>query len=153
MPYLGAQKRAVAVEYTLAILKPDCVRKNLVGEVIRRMEAGGFRVRAMKMMRLSRKEAEAFYAVHAQRPFFGELTRFMSSGPCVPMVLEREDAVSAFRQLIGATDPKEALPGTIRRDLASSRGENIVHGSDSVENARKEVAYFFSDRSLVALSS
>lgn len=141
------------MDFTLAILKPDCVRKNLVGEVIRRMEAGGFRVRAMKMMRLSRREAEGFYAVHAQRPFFGELTRFMSSGPCVPMVLEREDAVSAFRELIGATDPKDALPGTIRHDLASSKGENIVHGSDSAENARKEAAYFFSDRALVALST
>ena len=141
------------MDFTLAILKPDCVRKNLVGEAIRRIEAGGFRVRAMKMMRLSRREAEGFYAVHAQRPFFGELTSFMSSGPCVPMVLEREDAVSAFRELIGATDPEDALPGTIRHDLASSKGENIVHGSDSAENARKEAAYFFSDRALVALSA
>ena len=141
------------MDYTLAILKPDCVRKSLIGEVIRRAEAGGFRVRAMQMMRLSRREAEGFYAVHAQRPFFGELTRFMSGGPCVPMVLEREDAVSAFRELIGATDPAEALPGTIRHDLASSKGENIVHGSDSAENARKEAAYFFADRALVALSA
>ncbi len=141
------------MERTLAILKPDCVRKNLVGEVLRRIEADGFRICALRMMRLTREEAEGFYAAHAARAFFEELTTFMSSGPCVPMVLEREDAVAAFRALIGATDPAEAEAGTIRCDLASSKGENMVHGSDSTANARMEAAYFFPGHILVTLSA
>ncbi len=142
----------MAVERTLAILKPDCVRKNLIGEVIRRIQEAGFRVCAMKMVRLTKPEAEGFYAVHQGRPFFEELTTFMSSGPCVPIVLEKEDAVTAFRTLIGATDPAEADEGTIRRAFADSKGENIVHGSDSVENGRLESNYFFPEHVIVANS-
>jgi nucleoside-diphosphate kinase len=137
------------MEQTLAILKPDCVRRGLIGEVIRRIEAAGFRIRAMKMVHLTKKEAEGFYAVHRGRPFFEELTTFMSSGPCVPMVLEKENAVADFRALIGATDPAEAEEGTIRRAFAESKGQNIVHGSDSVENARIEISYFFPSIELV----
>ncbi len=140
----------MAVERTLAILKPDCVRKNLIGEVLKRIEEAGFRIRALKMVHLSRQEAEGFYAVHRGRPFFEELTTFMSSGPCVPVVLEKENAVEAYRRLIGATDPAEAEPGTIRRDFADSKGQNIVHGSDSVENGRIESSYFFPEHIIVA---
>lgn len=137
---------------TLAILKPDCVEKNLVGEAIRRIQDAGFSVRALKMVKLTKTEAEGFYAVHRGRPFFGELVEFMSSGPCVPMVLEKENAVADFRTLIGATDPAEAAPGTIRRDLAESKGRNIVHGSDSLENGRLEANYFFPEYEIVANS-
>ncbi len=140
----------MAVERTLTILKPDCVRKNLIGEVTRRIQEAGFRILAMKMIRMTRAEAEGFYDVHRGRPFFDELTAFMSSGPCVPMVLEKDNAVAAFRALIGATDPAEADPGTIRRDLAESKGENIVHGSDSPENGRLESNYFFPEHEIVA---
>lgn len=140
----------MAAERTLAILKPDCVRKNLIGEVIRRIQNAGFTVRALQMQQLSRAEAEEFYSVHRERPFFGELVDFMTSGPCVPMVLEKENAVSDFRKLIGATDPEEAEAGTIRRDLADNKGQNIVHGSDSVENGRVESNYFFSEAEIVA---
>ena len=142
----------MAIERTLAILKPDCVRKNLVGEVIRRIQEDGFTVRAMKMVQLTKKEAEGFYAVHRGRPFFDELTDFMSSGPCVPVVLEKEDAISSFRTLIGATDPAEAEEGTIRRAFADNKGQNIVHGSDSPENGRLEAAYFFPEHDIVANS-
>ena len=140
----------MAVELTLAILKPDCVRKNLIGEVISRIQKAGFRVCALKMVQLTRREAENFYAVHRERPFFGELVQFMTSGPCVPIALEKDDGVSAFRSLIGATDPSEADDGTIRAEFADSRGENIVHGSDSVENGRVEVAYFFPEHVFVS---
>lgn len=140
----------MSVQRTLAILKPDCVEKQLIGEVIRRMQAAGFAVRAMKLVRLSKQEAEGFYAVHRGRPFFPELTDFMSSGPCVPIVLEKENAVADFRVLIGATDPAEAEPGTIRRDLAESKGRNIVHGSDSAENGLAESNYFFPEHEIVA---
>ncbi|GIV61881.1 MAG: nucleoside diphosphate kinase [Rhodothermaceae bacterium] len=140
----------MAVERTLAILKPDCVRKNLIGEVIRRIQEAGFTIRAMKMIRLTKQEAEGFYAVHRGRPFFDDLTTFMSSGPCVPIVLEKENAVADFRALIGATDPAEAAEGTIRRAFADSKGENIVHGSDSVENGRLEANYFFPEHEIVA---
>ena len=142
----------MAVERTLAILKPDCVRKNLIGEVIRRIQEAGFRVCALKMVRLTKQEAEGFYAVHQGRPFFEELTTFMSSGPCVPIVLEKDDAVAAFRTLIGATDPAEADEGTIRRDFADNKGQNIVHGSDSVENGQLESNYFFPEHVVVANS-
>lgn len=142
----------MAVERTLAILKPDCVRKNLIGEVIKRIQEAGFTIRAMKMVRLTKAEAEGFYAVHRGRPFFGELTDFMSSGPCVPLVLEKENAVADYRSLIGATNPAEAEEGTIRRDFADSVGENIAHGSDSVENGKIEAAYFFPEHIVVANS-
>jgi nucleoside-diphosphate kinase len=140
----------MAVERTLAICKPDCVRRNLVGEVVKRIQDAGFQVRAMKMVRLTKQEAEGFYAVHRGRLFFGELTTFMSSGPCVPLVLEKENAVADYRELIGATDPAEAAQGTIRRDLAESKGQNIVHGSDSAENGRLESNYFFPEHEIVA---
>ena len=140
----------MAVERTLAILKPDCVRKNLIGEVIRRIQNAGFTIRALQMKQLSQAEAEGFYAVHRERPFFGELVEFMTSGPCVPIVLEKENAVSDFRKLIGATDPEEAEAGTIRKDFADNKGQNIVHGSDSVENGRIESNYFFPEADIVA---
>lgn len=142
----------MAVERTLAICKPDCVRRNLVGEVVKRIQDAGFQIRAMKMVRLTKQEAEGFYAVHRGRPFFEELTTFMSSGPCVPIVLEKENAVADYRTLIGATDPADAAEGTIRRDLAESKGQNIVHGSDSPENGRLESNYFFPEHEIVANS-
>jgi nucleoside-diphosphate kinase len=140
----------MAVERTLTILKPDCVRKNLIGEVTRRIQEAGFRIVAMKMTRLTEDTAGGFYAVHKERPFFDELVEFMSSGPCVPMILEKENAIEDFREFIGATDPNEAEEGTIRADFADSVGENIIHGSDSVENGKKEAAYFFSEADVVA---
>lgn len=140
----------MAVERTLAILKPDCVRKEKVGEVLRRIQEAGFQIRAMKMITLSKREAEGFYAVHKDKPFFSDLTDFMSSGPCVPVVLEKENAIEDFRELIGATDPAEAKEGTIRSDFAGSIQENIVHGSDSPENGRKEASYFFAEHEIVA---
>lgn len=139
----------MAVERTLAILKPDCVRRNLAGQVLARIEQAGFNVLALKTVRLTSETAGGFYAVHRGRPFFDDLVAFMSSGTCVPIALEKENAVADFRTLIGATDPKEAAAGTIRKDFATSKGENIVHGSDSPENGRIEVAYFFSERELV----
>jgi len=140
----------MAVERTLSILKPDCVRKNLVGEVIKRIQAAGFTIAAMKMTRLTRDTAGGFYAVHKGKPFYEDLCTFMSSGPCIPMVLEKENAVKDFRTLIGATDPADAEEGTIRADYADSVGENIVHGSDSVENGKLESAYFFTEAEIVA---
>ncbi len=142
----------MAIERTLAIIKPDAVRKNLIGEIVSRIQKDGFTVRAMKLVRLTKAEAEGFYAVHKDRPFFGELTEFMSSGPCVPIVLEKENAVADYRALIGATNPAEAAEGTIRRDFADSVGENAVHGSDSVENGRLEANYFFAEHEIVANS-
>jgi nucleoside-diphosphate kinase len=135
-------------ERTLAILKPDCVQKNLVGQVLSRIEKAGFTLLGMKMVRLTRETAGGFYAVHRGRPFYDELVRFMSSGVCVPIALEKENAVGDFRKLIGATDPKDAEPGTVRKDFASSKGENIVHGSDSAENGKIEVAFFFSEKEI-----
>jgi nucleoside-diphosphate kinase len=137
------------VERTLAILKPDCVRKNVCGKVLAKIEASGFTILGMKMVKLTKETAGGFYAVHRERPFFGELTSFMSSGRCIPIALEKENAVADFRKLIGATDPKDADPGTIRKEFASSKGENIVHGSDSVENGRMEIGFFFSEKELV----
>jgi nucleoside-diphosphate kinase len=137
------------VERTLAILKPDCVKKNLSGTVIARIEAAGFRILGMKMVKLTRETAGGFYEVHRERAFFNDLVAFMSSGKCVPIALEKENAVTDFRKLIGATDPAEADPGTIRKDFASSKGENIVHGSDSPENGRIEIGYFFSEKELI----
>ncbi|SHE78005.1 nucleoside diphosphate kinase [Fodinibius roseus] len=140
----------MAVERTLTILKPDCVRKELIGEVTRRIQEAGFTIVAMKMTRLTPDTAGGFYAVHRERPFYDELCEFMSSGPCVPMILEKENAIEDFRTFIGATDPAEADEGTIRADFADSVGENIIHGSDSVENGKKEAAYFFTEAEVVA---
>lgn len=136
---------------TLAILKPDCVRKNLVGEVIARMQKADFKIVGMKMIRLTKEAAGEFYAVHRQRPFYNDLVEYMTSGTCVPMVLEKDNAFEEFRKFIGATDPKEAAAGTIRRDYAESKQENIVHGSDSPENAAREISFFFSEREIVEL--
>ena len=133
----------MAVEQTLSIIKPDAVKKNVIGKIIARFEAAGLRVVEARMVHLSRKEAEGFYAVHRERPFFKDLTRYMSSGPILVQVLEGENAVAKNRELMGATNPKEAAPGTIRADFADSIDANAVHGSDSPENARKEIAYFF----------
>ena len=136
------------IERTLAILKPDCVRKNLQGEVIARIQKSGFKILGMKMARLSPISAGAFYAVHKERPFFTGLVGFMCSGACMPIALEKENAVEDFRTLIGKTDPAEAASGTIRKLYADSKGENIVHGSDSAENGRIEVGFFFSEKEL-----
>ena len=141
----------MSVERTLTILKPDCVKKELIGEVIKRIQEAGFRIVAMKMMQLTQITAGGFYAVHKERPFYRELCDFMSSGPCVPMVLEKENAVSDFRAFIGATNPAEAEEGTIRADFADSVGENIIHGSDSVENGQLESNYFFAESDIVAV--
>src|ERR687896_2034117 len=129
---------------TFGIIKPDAVRAGKTGAVLQRVIDGGFRVRAMKLIHLTRAEAEGFYAVHRERPFFGELTEFMSSGPCVVMALEKEGAVKAWRDLMGATNPAEATEGTLRKEFGGSMGENAVHGSDSEENAGIEISYFFS---------
>lgn len=134
---------------TFAIIKPDAVRAGNFGHIIQRISESGFAIRAMKMMHLSLKEAEGFYAVHRERPFFAGLTQFMSSAPCVVMVLQKEDAVRAWRDLMGATDPANAADRTLRKDFGASVGENAVHGSDSNENATIEIAYFFSQIEIV----
>ncbi|MGB3399215.1 MAG: nucleoside-diphosphate kinase [Candidatus Deferrimicrobiaceae bacterium] len=134
---------------TLSIIKPDGVGKGLVGEVIRRFEKEGIRIVAMRMFRLTRREAEGFYAVHRERPFFGSLTEFISSGPVVVMVLEGDDVIARNRALMGATDPKKADKGTIRADFAHNVEQNIVHGSDAPETAETEIRYFFSDLELM----
>ena len=139
----------MAVERTLSILKPDATRRNLTGQINARFEENGLRIIAQKRIWMSRKEAEGFYAVHKDRPFFGELTEFMSSGPCVPLVLERDDAVAKWREVIGATNPADAAEGTIRKQFATSMGENAVHGSDSAENGVKEGRYFFPESEIV----
>lgn len=131
------------MERTLVMVKPDAVRRNQVGEVIRRFEAAGLTIRALKMLHLERREAEGFYQVHRGRPFFESLTQFMSSGASVAMVLEGPDAIARVRKLMGATDPAKAEAGTIRKDLASSIEQNAVHGSDSPESAAYEIPYFF----------
>ncbi len=138
---------------TLTILKPDCVRKQLIGAVIDKIERAGFRIVAMKKTKLTKETAGEFYAVHRQRPFYGELVEFMSSGPCVPMILEKDNAVEDFRKLIGATDPAEAAEGTVRKLYADSKGENIVHGSDSDENAQIESSFFFSTEEAVRVNN
>jgi nucleoside-diphosphate kinase len=133
------------MERTLSIIKPDAVAKGVIGKIIDRFESNGLRVAAMKKMKLSDELAGKFYAIHQERPFFGELVEFMTSGPVVVMVLEGEGAVAKNRDLMGATNPKEAAPGTIRADFAESIDANAVHGSDSAENAAKEISQFFSD--------
>lgn len=138
------------MERTLCIIKPDAVRKNAAGEIIAMIQKAGFKILAMKMTRLSKDQAGEFYGVHRERGFYGELCEFMSSGAIVPIALEKENAVADYRALIGATDPAEAAEGTIRKAFASSKGENAVHGSDSVENGRLEIAFFFSESEIVA---
>jgi nucleoside-diphosphate kinase len=133
----------MALERTLSIVKPDGVQKNLIGEVYRRFEQAGLKIIAARMMQLTQAQAEGFYAVHRERPFFRDLVKYMISGPVIVQVLEGENAVVRNRDLMGATDPRKADKGTIRADLASSIEENVVHGSDSVENARSEIAFFF----------
>lgn len=130
-------------ETTLSIVKPDGTSKNLIGEVIRRFESNNLKVVALKMVHLTKKQAEGFYAVHRDRPFFQSLTDFMSSGPCVIVVLEGENAIATTRKIMGATNPEDAEEGTIRRDHASDIEKNIVHGSDSKESAEYEINYFF----------
>ena len=134
---------------TFGIIKPDAVRAGNQGKIVDRILAAGFKIRGMKLIHQTLKEAEGFYAIHAERSFFGELTEFMSSGPCVVLALEKDDAVPAWRALMGATNPAEAAAGTLRRDFATSIGENAVHGSDSDENAAIEIAYFFSKLELI----
>ncbi len=133
----------MSIETTLSILKPDAVRKNAIGQIIARFEAAGFKVVAARMLHLSRREAEAFYAVHRERPFFRDLVDFMVSGPIFVQALEGENAIAKNRDLMGATDPKKAAPGTIRADFADSIDANAVHGSDGAQTATVEVAFFF----------
>jgi nucleoside-diphosphate kinase len=140
----------MALERTFSIVKPDGVQKNLIGEVYRRFEQAGLRVIAARMTQLTQTQAEGFYAVHRERPFFKDLVKYMISGPVMLQVLEGENAVAKNRELMGATDPKKADKGTIRADLASSIEENVVHGSDSAENAKGEIAYFFAATDLCA---
>lgn len=140
----------MAVERTLSIIKPDAVAKNVIGGIYSRFEQAGLRIVAARMHHLSRAEAEGFYAVHRERGFFKDLIDFMISGPVIIQVLEGENAVLKHRDIMGATDPKKAAPGTIRADFASSIDENAVHGSDSAENAAREIAYFFRETELCA---
>ncbi len=137
------------MEQTLSIIKPDAVAKGVIGKIMDRFESNGLRIAAAKKMQLSEADAQAFYAVHAERPFFKDLVEFMISGPVVAMVLEGEGAMAKNRDLMGATNPQEAEPGTIRADFADSIDANAVHGSDSVENAKNEIKFFFSDREIV----
>jgi nucleoside-diphosphate kinase len=137
------------VESTLSIIKPDAVAKNVIGKIVDRFESNGLKIAAMKKVQLSQADAEAFYAVHASRPFFGDLVKFMISGPVVIMVLEGENAVLKNRDLMGATNPKEATKGTIRADFADSIDANAVHGSDSLENAKNEIDFFFARREIL----
>ena len=136
------------MQRTLSIIKPDAVKKNVVGKIIDRFESNGLRIAAVKKIQLSKCDAKAFYAVHKDRPFFNDLVEFMISGPVVVMVLEGDNAVAKNRELMGATNPKEAAPGTIRADFADSIDANAVHGSDSLENAVNEVNFFFASREI-----
>lgn len=138
------------MQRTLCIIKPDGVRSNNVGNIVAMIQKAGFRILGLKMIRLSKEQAGEFYAVHKERPFYGELVNFMSSGPIVPIALEKDNAVADWRALIGSTDPAEAAEGTIRKLYAASKGENAVHGSDSEENGRLEVAFFFAESEIAA---
>jgi nucleoside-diphosphate kinase len=139
----------VALERTFAIIKPDAVSKGQQGEILSRIHKAGFKIVALKTMRLTKEEAGGFYAVHKERPFFGELTDFMSSGKIVALVLETDGAIKKWRDAMGATDPKKAEPGTIRRDLGTSIGNNCTHGSDALETAAFEIGYFFAGLELI----
>lgn len=140
----------MAIERTISIIKPDAVAKNVIGEIYSRFEKAGLRIVAAKMVHLSREQAEGFYAVHKERPFFNDLVGFMISGPVVVQVLEGENAIAKNRDVMGATNPKDAAPGTIRADFAVSIDENAVHGSDGPETAAQEIAYFFQPNELCA---
>jgi nucleoside-diphosphate kinase len=133
----------VAIERTLSIIKPDGVQKNIIGEVYRRFEQVGLKIIAARMLHLTKAQAEAFYAVHRERPFYKDLVSYMITGPVIAQVLEGDNAIEAHRKIMGATDPKKADAGTIRRDFAASIEENVVHGSDAVETARQEISFFF----------
>lgn len=137
------------MQRTLSIIKPDAVAARHAGEVLSRIERAGFRIVALRLRRLARSEAEGFYHVHRERPFFPSLCEFMSSGPCITMVLERENAIAHLRELMGATDPAKAAPGTIRKDFASSVQANAIHGSDAEDTARFEIGYFFAGLDLI----
>ena len=137
------------IQRTLAILKPDCLEKNIQGKVIQQIIEAGFKIKGMRLLKLTADSAKKFYEVHKERPFYNSLVDYMTSGPVIPMALEKEDAVAAFRKLIGATDPSKAEKGTIRNQYADSIEHNIIHGSDSPENAIKEIAHFFRDEDLV----
>ena len=139
----------MAIQRTFSIIKPDATKRNLTGAINAKIEAAGLRIVAQKRIRMTRENAETFYGVHKERPFFGELVEFMISEPVVVQVLEGEDAISKYREVMGATDPAEAADGTIRKDFALSKGENSVHGSDAPETAAEEIAYFFSGLELV----
>lgn len=134
---------------TLAILKPDAVRKNLIGQIITKITEAGFKIKALKMVKLSEDSAGGFYEIHKERSFYNDLIKYMTSGPCVPIALEKDNAVTDFRKLIGATDPQVAEEGTIRKLYAENKQENIVHGSDSDENAAIEIAHFFTRKELL----
>ena len=138
------------MESTFAIIKPDAVERNLIGKILERIESNGFKIAAMKKTQLSKTEAEGFYYVHKERPFFASLTEFMCSGPVVLLVLEKEGAISAWRDLMGATNPEDADTGTIRKDFALNIEKNSTHGSDSVENALFETSYFFSETEILS---
>jgi nucleoside-diphosphate kinase len=137
---------------TLAILKPDCVEKNLIGKVVSHIQEAGFKIIGMKMVHLTKDSAGGFYEIHKERPFYNDLIAYMTSGPCVPIALEKENAVEDFRKLIGATNPENAEEGTIRKMYAESIERNIVHGSDSDENAAKEIAHFFTRKELLEIN-
>ena len=137
------------MERTFAIIKPDAVERGLAGKILARIEAAGFTVRAMRKQHLTKREAEGFYAVHRERPFFGELTTFMSSGPCIVMALEAPDAIRKWRDTMGATDPAKAEPGTLRKEFGESIGRNATHGSDAAETAAFELGYFFRGMELI----
>jgi nucleoside-diphosphate kinase len=139
----------MALERTFSIIKPDATKRNLTGKIIAKLEDAGLRVVASKRIHMNREQAEGFYAVHKERPFFGELVEFMMSEPVVVQVLEGEDAVAKNREVMGATNPADAAPGTIRKEFALSIGENSVHGSDSLDNAKKEIEFFFTDEEIV----
>ena len=141
----------MAATLTLGIVKPDAVATGKTGGIVAHLQRAGFILRAARLVRLTRPQAAAFYEVHRGRPFYDDLVAFMTSGPCLPMALEREDAVAQMRNVIGATDPAEAAPGTIRKLFAESKGKNAIHASDSPENAAREVAFFFTEGELAAL--
>jgi len=141
----------VAATLTLGIIKPDAVAGKKIGAILAHLQQAGFIPRAARLVRLTQAEAGAFYAVHRGRPFYNELVEFMTSGPCMPMALERDNAVAQLRNVIGATDPAEAAPGTIRKLFAESKGKNAIHASDSPENAAREVAFFFTEGELAGL--
>ena len=139
----------MAANYTLTIVKPDAFGAAKAGKIIALLEEKGFRVKAARVMQLTKKQAGEFYAVHRERPFYGELVEFMTSGPCMPVVLEKANAVQALRDAIGATDPAEAAPGTVRKLYAESKGRNAIHASDSDENAAREARFFFAETELI----